>query len=298
MDSIFIQIRNCIENQLEHGNSRFIIYPFGDVGTRVKEILNISYGITEAYLIDEKLCKYNANVKPLAFLEEIDCSEYVLILASTNRELYITLKGNALRYFKESHIEELACMKTFIFPLPKTKIGRYNYGPICHNDVLIESIGSFCSFVLGSVVVPNHEMQFLTTHPMIYADQTYEGISAYTNFSDAKWYIEGVQPKDIVKKRKRTKIGNDVWLGRNVIIIDGVNIGNGVIAGAGAVITRDVPDYAVVAGVPAKIIRYRYSPEQIDALNKIKWWDWTDDEIRERYDDFYLPVDEFISKYL
>ena len=97
---------------------------------------------------------------------------------------------------------------------------------------------------------------------------------------------------------KRITIGNDVWLGMNVIITNYANIGNGVIAGAGSVITRDVPDYAVVAGVPARIIRYRYEKTRIEALNQIAWWDWTDDEIRERYDDFYLPIDDFIKKYL
>ncbi|WP_373432803.1 antibiotic acetyltransferase [Clostridium sp. N3C] len=78
---------------------------------------------------------------------------------------------------------------------------------------------------------------------------------------------------------------------------NGANIGNGVIAGAGAVITKDVPDYAIVVGAPAKIVRYRYNPEQIEALNRICWWDWSDEQIRERYDDFFLPIDDFIAKY-
>ena len=99
-------------------------------------------------------------------------------------------------------------------------------------------------------------------------------------------------------KGERITIGNDVWLGRNVIITNGSNIGNGVIAGAGAVITKDVPDYAIVAGVPARILRFRFEPDQIESLNKIKWWDWSDDKIRENYDDFYLPVDEFIRKHM
>lgn len=63
-------------------------------------------------------------------------------------------------------------------------------------------------------------------------------------------------------------------------------------------ITRNVPDYAVVAGAPARTVRYRYSEEQIKDLNKIAWWDWTDEKIREYYDDFYLDVEEFIHKFL
>ena len=91
-------------------------------------------------------------------------------------------------------------------------------------------------------------------------------------------------------------IGNDVWLGRNVIVTNGSNIGNGVIAAAGAVITKDIPDYAVVAGVPAKIIRYRFSEEQIQKLNEIKWWDWPLETIAKRQDDF-VNIDVFLEKY-
>ncbi|MXP74988.1 hypothetical protein GN277_06220 [Lachnospiraceae bacterium WCA-9-b2] len=88
-----------------------------------------------------------------------------------------------------------------------------------------------------------------------------------------------------------------MWLGRNVLITNYADIGNGVIAGAGSIITKDVPDYAVIAGAPARIIRYRYSFDEIEGLNKIGWWEWSDEKIRERYEDFYLPVGEFIKKY-
>lgn len=62
-------------------------------------------------------------------------------------------------------------------------------------------------------------------------------------------------------------------------------------------ITKDVPDYAVVAGVPARIIRYRFSPEQIAELNRIAWWDWPDEKIREHYDDFYEDIHIFVRKH-
>jgi Acetyltransferase (isoleucine patch superfamily) len=84
-------------------------------------------------------------------------------------------------------------------------------------------------------------------------------------------------------------------LGKNVIITNGSNIGNGVIAAACAVITKDVPDYAVVAGIPARIMKYRYSSAQIDKLNKIAWWDWSDETIRLCYNDFYEDIETFIK---
>ena len=62
-------------------------------------------------------------------------------------------------------------------------------------------------------------------------------------------------------------------------------------------ISKDIPDYAVVVGVPARIIRYRYTKEQIETLNKIAWWNWTDEKIRECFDDFYLEIEKFIKKH-
>lgn len=167
----------------------------------------------------------------------------------------------------------------------------------------IESIGAFCSFAIGCDVVTNHEMRYITTHPMIGGciqwGMHYEDYEDCGAGGSAEWYLKGVNPKaDRVGEARRIKIGNDVWLGRNVIITNYSNIGNGVIAGAGSIITKDVPDYAIVYGVPAKIARYRYKPEEIKALNKIAWWDWEDEDIRERYEDFYLPVEKFIEKYL
>ena len=127
---------------------------------------------------------------------------------------------------------------------------------------------------------------------------TAEYDSPYDSLAGRGGIFPGVKPRGEYHKGERITIGNDVWLGRNVIITNDANIGNGVIAAAGAVITKDVPDYAIVAGVQARILRFRYKPDQIEVLNKIKWWDWSDDKIRENYDDFYLPADEFIAKHI
>jgi acetyltransferase-like isoleucine patch superfamily enzyme len=91
-------------------------------------------------------------------------------------------------------------------------------------------------------------------------------------------------------------IGNDVWIGRNVKIFDGVTIGDGAIIGAWAVVAKDVPPYAVIVGNPGRIAHYRYTPEQIEKLLKIKWWDWSIDTIKERMPDF-KDIDVFLQKY-
>lgn len=72
---------------------------------------------------------------------------------------------------------------------------------------------------------------------------------------------------------KKVTIKNDVWIGANSVIMPGITIGNGAIIGAGAVVTKDVPDYAIVAGVPAKVIKYRFNKDIIDRLLELKWWD-------------------------
>lgn len=180
-----------------------------------------------------------------------------------------------------------------------TNIGKYSSGPICCNHPLIKSIGAFCSFAEGVCVHGNHPMNYISTHPFLYKgspNDPIEGVLPYEDYQEAPWFFEGVHPKGKIEQR-RICIGNDVWLGRNVVIVNYSNIGNGVIAGAGTIITKDVPDYAIVVGVPARIIKYRYNQAQIKALNQIKWWNWSDEEILSRYDDFYMDIDSFIEKY-
>lgn len=91
------------------------------------------------------------------------------------------------------------------------------------------------------------------------------------------------------------RIGNDVWIGDNVIIKNGVKIGDGAVVGLGAVVTKDVPPYAVVAGVPAKIIKYRFSDEIISELLELEWWNLEEDVIRQiPYDNIEKAI-EFIK---
>ena len=95
---------------------------------------------------------------------------------------------------------------------------------------------------------------------------------------------------------KKYIIGNDVWLGKNIILTNGIKIGNGVRVAAGSVVTKNIPDFAIVAGIPAKIIGYRFTEEQIVKLNKIAWWDWPMEKIKKCYDDF-MNIDLFLEKH-
>lgn len=89
---------------------------------------------------------------------------------------------------------------------------------------------------------------------------------------------------------KRVKIGHDVWMGAGSIVLPGVTVGNGVVIGAGAVVTKDVPNYAIVTGVPARILRYRFSDEIIHGLEDVCWWDWPESKVRKHIALFQVPL--------
>ena len=91
-------------------------------------------------------------------------------------------------------------------------------------------------------------------------------------------------------------IGNDVWIGLNVIIMRGVVIGDGAVVAAGSIVTSNVEPYSIVAGIPAKHIRFRFSDYQIRKLKEIKWWDWEENKIKENVELFY-SIDAFIIRH-
>lgn len=184
----------------------------------------------------------------------------------------------------------------------KVMIGRYSYGYNLKFDAysIVKSVGAFCSINDTAKVEVNHPTQLLSTHPFNYIkkDQLlpYNKFGIYGIFDDINESKGNCFANTTLANNGPVIIGNDVWIGANVIILPSVQIGNGAIIAAGAIVTKDVPDYAIVGGVPAKIIKYRFSQEIIAELNRIKWWDWSDEKIKEN-SHFFLSgdVESFVN---
>lgn len=95
------------------------------------------------------------------------------------------------------------------------------------------------------------------------------------------WRMPGIYEDDFPTHAPDSFIGADVWMGDRTIVMPGIRIGHGAVIGSGSVVTKDVPDYAIVGGVPAKVIRYRFTEEQIAGLLATEWWEWPEAEVRE-----------------
>lgn len=145
-----------------------------------------------------------------------------------------------------------------------TYMGKYSYcGYDC--EIINSQIGNFTS-IANNVVIggANHPMDWVGMSPVFY-----EGRDSVTKkFSKFK-----------LNEPKVCHIGNDVWIGRSSIVLSGVTISDGAVVGAGSIVTKDVPSYAIVAGNPAKFIRNRFDDDTICQLIKIKWWSFSDSKL-------------------
>lgn len=143
-------------------------------------------------------------------------------------------------------------------------MGRYSYMGK-NNSVANTTIGSFCSIASYCAIGGGaHPLNMVSTSPVFYEGKN--GFSKHFNNIP-------------VEINKTVEIGNDVWIGEAVFINDGIKIGTGAVVGAHSVVTKDVPPYAIVAGAPAKILRYRFDEETIQKLLSSKWWEWPEEKI-------------------
>ena len=205
--------------------------------------------------------------------------------------------GNAIKEFELRYPNSIILGKVLITPdcklgnntvihpnvsLSNTIIGDYTYVlPSCISNA---TIGKFCSIApscrIGTRKHPSKN--FVSNSPVFYSKNN----GCQVTFAK----------EDLFEEWEQIEIGNDVWVGINSTILDGVKIGDGAIIGAGAVVTKNVDDYAIVGGVPAKLIRYRFEKQQIDFLKSFKWWDkdikWIEDNCET-----FINIDNFIKSH-
>ena len=165
--------------------------------------------------------------------------------------------------------------------LIRVRLGNFSY--VSEDSKVSDAeIGKFCSIgpqvLIGLGLHPSRE--FISTHPSFYSPLAQGQIA----FADRNYFTERLQ----------TVIGNDVWIGARAIIAGGVNIGDGAIIGSGAVVADDVSPFAVVGGVPARILRSRFAPEEIAKIQESEWWNVNPDELARDFRVFHA-FDRFSS---
>ena len=168
--------------------------------------------------------------------------------------------------------------------------GKLGYGSYLGGNSKINGrIGKFCCIASGvSVINGFHPTDAVSIHPAFFSTKRQCGMTyAAQNIYEETREAEPGYP--IV-------IGNDVWIGQNALLFAGVHIGNGAVIAAGAVVTKNVPPYTVVGGVPAREIRRRFDDKTAERLEKIAWWDWPEELLRERSSDF-ADVNDFLANW-
>lgn len=199
------------------------------------------------------------------------------------------MRAKLLGYPKGCRVEK-GCVIRHVKVEPYCHIGSscrvfdttMGFGSGISRDSILDSVSIGRYSTLGpdvKVVLGQHPTRTIaSTHPAFYSSRGQMGFT----YVDETIFEE----ERFAKKPYRVVIGNDVWIGAYTRIMEGVTIGDGAIVAAGALVTKDVPPYAIVGGVPAKLIRYRFDEDTIAGLLKLKWWDKEEDWLRAHAQDF------------
>lgn len=172
----------------------------------------------------------------------------------------------------------------------RTKVAESSFGDYSYvvndSDIIYATIGKFCSIAAHTRLNPgNHPLDRVMLSHVGYRS------SAYGLGPDDPAFFEW-------RRSSPVTLGHDVWIGHGAVVLPSVSIGNGAAVGAGAIVTKDVPPFAVVAGNPARMLRLRFAPDIVGALQRIAWWDWPHGRIGEAMQDFRtLGAEAFCTKH-
>ena len=169
----------------------------------------------------------------------------------------------------------------------ESTFGDYSYA-VNDCSIVWAEIGKFCSIAASNRINPgNHPMWRAALHHFTYRSKAY-GFAVEDDTEFFAW-----------RKEHKVTLGNDVWIGHGAVILPGVTIGTGAGIGAGAVVSKDVVPFAIVGGVPAKVIRYRFPENVQEQLMNLAWWDWPREKLETALPDFRrLSAEEFCEKYV
>jgi phosphonate metabolism protein (transferase hexapeptide repeat family) len=168
--------------------------------------------------------------------------------------------------------------------LVESSFGDYSY-TAGNVQIIYAEIGKYCSIANSVRINPgNHAHWRVSQHHMTYRPMQY-GLAEEDDHDFFQW-----------RRDHKCIIGHDVWIGHGASIMPGVKIGTGAIIGTGAVVTKDVGPYEVAVGVPAKVIKKRFSDQIIDKLLKSEWWNWSRESLEENFKDLFV-VDTFLAKH-
>lgn len=292
------------------GNKKVII---GTTNTpdfdNVRDLLSSDIEIIE-YLSQKELARYINRSKLVyipceingggerAVLESLSCGANVCVendnpklqqlLSSKNHSKYDYY--NALVSSIKLSFNKKVLQTNLILSKGKLSAGRYSF---FNKNFKIKggksiSIGSFCSFGENiTLITENHDTNYASTQGFVYR-------LIFKNNHP------GEHPNNNNPERSKgpIEIGNDVWIGDNVMIMSGVKIGNGACIAGGSIVTKDIPDYCIAGGVPAKVLKNRFNNETINLLQDLKWWNWTDKKIKDNEAFFNLNFNIHTTEYI